>query len=67
MPHELDLFGVFVPPFLPLFFLSIIATILTAALFNRFRLSRYFMWPELVVVAFVIIYMCLFSVLLPGI
>ena len=56
MPHELAVGGVFLPPLLVAFTLGAIAAILTAHLLNRIRLSRYFFYPPLVVLALVIIY-----------
>ncbi len=64
MPKELDLSGVFLPPLLPVMALALIAATLTAWVFNKYRLARYFVWPQLVFLAFVAIYIVIFSELL---
>ena len=56
MPHEFAIGGVFVPPLLVAAILGTIATVVTARLLNRYRLSRYFFYPPLVFVALAIIY-----------
>ena len=56
VPHELALGGVFMPPLLVVGMLAVIATVVTAGLLNRYRLSRYFYYPPLVFVALTVIY-----------
>ena len=56
IPHELAIGGVYLPPLLVAFVLGVIATSLTARLLNRIRLSRYFFYPPLVLLALVVIY-----------
>jgi hypothetical protein len=56
VPHELALGGVFMPPLLVVGMLAVIAALVTARLFNRYRLSRYFYYPPLVFVALTVIY-----------
>ena len=56
VPHELALSGVFMPPLLVVGMLAVIASVVTAGLFNRYRLSRYFYYPPLVFVALTVIY-----------
>jgi uncharacterized protein DUF1656 len=66
-PHELYVGEVFIPPMLLDAVLGLAATWLTARLLNRFRLSRYFYHPPLVLIALAVIYTGLFSIfLLPG-
>jgi Protein of unknown function (DUF1656) len=66
-PHELYVGEVFFPPLLLDAALGLAAAWLTARLLNRFRLSRYFYHPPLVLIALAVIYAGLFSIfLLPG-
>jgi Protein of unknown function (DUF1656) len=66
-PHELYIGEVFLPPMLLDAVLGLAAAWLTARLLNRFRLSRYFYHPPLVLIALAVIYTGLFSIfLLPG-
>jgi hypothetical protein len=66
-PHELYIGEVFLPPMLLDAVLGLAAAWLTARLLNRFRLSRYFYHPPLVLIALTVIYTGLFSIfLLPG-
>jgi hypothetical protein len=66
-PHELYVGEVFFPPMLLDAVLGLAAASLTARLLNRFRLSRYFYHPPLVLIALAVIYTGLFSIfLLPG-
>jgi Protein of unknown function (DUF1656) len=66
-PHELYVGEVFLPPMLLDAVLGLAAAWLTARLLNRFRLSRYFYHPPLVLTALAVIYTGLFSIfLLPG-
>jgi Protein of unknown function (DUF1656) len=66
-PHELYVGGVFFPPLLLDAALGLAAAWLTARLLNRFRLSRYFYHPPLVLIALAVIYTGLFSIfLIPG-
>ena len=66
-PHEVYLGEVFFPPLLLDAALGLAAAWLTALLLNRFRLSRYFYHPPLVLIALAVIYTGLFSIFLfPG-
>ena len=56
IPHEVAIGEVYMPPLLVAAFLGLIAAIVTAHLFNRYRLTRYFFYPPLVFVALTIIY-----------
>ena len=63
VPHELAVSGVFMPPLLVVGILAVIASIVTARLFNRYRLSRYFYYPPLVFVALTVIYTVILATL----
>jgi uncharacterized protein DUF1656 len=66
-PHEIYVGEVFFSPMLLDAVLGLAAAWLTARLLNRFRLSRYFYHPPLVLIALAVIYTGLFSMfLVPG-
>ncbi len=56
IPSEFALGGVYLPPLLVAGCLGVLLAYWTAALLNRYRLSRYFFYPPLVFVALSIIY-----------
>ncbi|MDJ0950687.1 MAG: DUF1656 domain-containing protein [Alphaproteobacteria bacterium] len=56
VPAEVSIFGVYWPPLLLAAILGTIAMVATIRLFNRHRLSRYFMLPEFVMLAMIAIY-----------
>jgi len=67
IPHEVYLGEVFFPPMLVDAALGLVAASLTARLLNRFRVSRYFYHPPLVLIALAVLYTGLFSIfLVPG-
>ena len=67
IPHELYVGEVFFPPILLDAALGLAAALTTARLSNRFRVSRYFYYPSLVLIALAVIYTGLFSIfLIPG-
>ena len=67
IPHELRVGEVFFPPMLLDAALGLVAATITARLSNRFRVSRYFYYPPLVLIALTVIYTGLFSIFLfPG-
>ena len=67
IPHEIHLGEIFFPPMLLDAALGLVAASLTARLLNRFRVSRYFYHPPLVLIALAVIYTGLFSIfLVPG-
>ena len=67
IPHELYVGEVFFPPMLLDAALGLVAATITARLLNRFRVSRYFYHPSLVLMALTVIYTDLFSIfLIPG-
>jgi len=64
IPHEIHLGEVFFPPMLLDAALGLVAASLTARVLNRFRVSRYFYHPPLVLIALAVIYTGLFSIFL---
>jgi hypothetical protein len=67
IPRELYVGEVFFPPILLDAALGLVAASITARLLNRFRVSRYFYHPSLVLIALAVIYTGLFSIfLIPG-
>jgi hypothetical protein len=67
IPHEVYVGEVFFPPMLFDATLGLFAAVITAWLLNRFRVSRYFYHPSLVLISLAMIYTGLFSVfLIPG-
>ena len=61
IPRELYIGEVFFPPMLLDAALGLVAASITARLLNRFRVSRYFYHPPLVLIALAVIYTGLFS------
>ena len=61
MPHEFAISGVYMPPLLIAGMLGVIAAMVTARLLNRYRLSKYFFYPPLVLLALMVIYTILFG------
>ena len=56
IPSEFVIGGVYFPPILIAGLLGTAAAWLTAQLLNRFRLSRFFAYPPLVLLALAVIY-----------
>ena len=56
IPSEFTLGGVYFPPLLIVSILGTLASMGTAILLNRYRLSQYFFYPPLVFLALAIIY-----------
>ena len=66
VPSEFAIGGVYLPPLLAAAVLGTIAAVVTARLLNRVRLSRYFFYPPLVLVALAVIFTVLVgNVLIP--
>ncbi len=61
IPHEIHIGEVFIPPMLVAGILGVIAASITAKLLNKYRLSKYFFYPPLVMVALMVIYTVLFG------
>jgi hypothetical protein len=66
IPHEFAIGGVYMPPLLVAGMFGIIATVVTARLLDRYRLSRYFFYPPLVSLALMIIYTVLIGTFIIG-
>ncbi|MFY9944049.1 MAG: DUF1656 domain-containing protein [Desulfobacterales bacterium] len=64
IPHEVVIGGVYLPPLLVAATLGLLASLATARLLNRFRLSNYFFNPPLVFLALMVIYTVLIGGLL---
>lgn len=56
IPSEFAIGDVYFPPMLIAALLGLVLAWLTARLLNRFRLSRFFFYPPLVLLALVVIY-----------
>jgi predicted membrane channel-forming protein YqfA (hemolysin III family) len=56
IPSEFAVGGVYFPPMLIAALLGLVLAWLTSHLLNRFRLSRFFFYPPLVLLALVVIY-----------
>jgi hypothetical protein len=56
IPSEFTVGEVYFPPLLIAGLLGIVTAAVTAMLLNRFRLSRYFFYPPLVLLALAVIY-----------
>jgi hypothetical protein len=63
VPHEVSITGVYFPPMLLAAFLGVVATWLTVVMLNRYRLSRFFVYPPMIFVALTIIYTSLVGAL----
>jgi len=64
VPSEFAIADVYLPPLLVAAALGLLASLATARLLNRFRLSRYFFYPPLVFLALMVIYTVLIGGLL---
>jgi hypothetical protein len=62
IPSEVEIAGVYMPPLLPATILGLVAMLLTAYLLNRYRLSRFFIFPQLVMLALAAIYTCIIGI-----
>jgi len=67
IPHEFAIGGVFMPPLLIASFLGILMAIGTALVLNRYRLSRYFFYPPLVLLSLTVIYTIVIGTFIIGI
>ena len=56
LPHEFTIGDVYFPPLLIASIFGTLAAVVTSALLNRYRLSRFFYYPPLIFVALAIIY-----------
>lgn len=64
VPSEFAIADVYLPPLLVAAALGLLASLATARLLNRFRLSRFFFYPPLVFLALMVIYTVLIGGLL---
>ena len=64
IPHEIAIGDVYLPPLLVAATLGLLASLATARLLNRFRLSYYFFYPPLVFIALMVAYTLLIGALL---
>ena len=62
IPSEVELWGVYMPPLLPAGILGLAAMMLTVYLLNRYRWSRFFIFPQLVMLALAAIYTCIIGI-----
>ena len=62
MPHEFAIAGVYMPPLLIATLLGSIAALITANLLNRYKFSRYIVFPQIVLMALIVIYTVFFSI-----
>lgn len=67
IPHEFSIGGVYLPPLLVSAILGLFAAIMTAWLLDRYRLSRFFANPPLVLSGLSVIYTILIGTLFIGI
>ena len=66
IPHEFAIGGVYLPPLLIAAILGVLGSILSARLLNRYRLSRYFFYPPLVMLAMMAVYTVLIGTFIIG-
>lgn len=56
VPHEVSIGGVYFSPLLLASLLGVLATAATVMLLNRYRLSRFFIYPPVMFIAIAILY-----------
>ena len=61
VPAEVEFLGVYFPPLLFAAGLGTVAMLITTAVFNRYRLNRYFVYPEGVMLAMTAVYTAIFG------
>ena len=66
IPHEFAIAGVYLPPMLIAAILGVLAAIVSSRLLNRYRLSRHFFYPPLVMLAMMTIYTVLIGTFIIG-
>lgn len=67
IPSEFSIGGVYFPPLLIASLIGFFAAWLTTQLLNRYRLSRFFAYPPLVLLALAVIYSLFFGTfVIPG-
>ncbi|RLA55548.1 MAG: DUF1656 domain-containing protein [Gammaproteobacteria bacterium] len=65
-PHELAIGGVYLPPLLLATAIGALLALLSGRLLNRYRLSRHFFYPPLVMVAMMVFYTVLIGTFVIG-
>ena len=65
-PHELAIGGVYLPPLLVAAAIGMLLALLSGRLLNRYRLSRHFFYPPLVMVARMVFYTVLIGTFVIG-
>ena len=63
VPHEISISGVYFPPMLLAGMLGVALTIGTARVLNRYRLSRFFVYPPLIFLALAVLFTSLVGAL----
>ena len=63
VPHEISISGVYFPPMLLAATLGVVLTFVTARVLNRYRLSRFFVYPPLIFLALAVLYTSLVGAL----
>ena len=66
IPHEFAIGGVYMPPLLIAAILGVLGAIVSARLLNRYRLSRYFFYPPVVMLAMMAVYTVLIGTFIIG-
>jgi hypothetical protein len=56
LPHEFAIGGIYFPPLLIAGILGVAAALVTARLLDRYRLSRLFFYPPLVLLSLMVLY-----------
>ena len=64
VPHEINIGEIYVPPLLIAAFLGVIATAIAMKFLNKYRLSNYFFYPPIVMLALAVIFTLLFGMLI---
>ena len=65
-PHEIAIAGVYLPPMLVAAFLGVIATVLSVRLISHYKLSKYFAFAPVVLLALMVIYTVFFGTFIIG-
>ena len=66
IPHEFAIGGIYLPPLLIAAILGVLGAIVSARLLNRYRLSRYFFYPPVVMLAMMAVYTVLIGTFIIG-
>ena len=66
VPHEFAIGGVYLPPVLIAAILGVLGAMASAHMLNRFRLSRHFFYPPLVLMAMTAVYTVLIGTFIIG-